>query len=319
MTPPDASGDWSRLCGVLRRLLILALSGFFHPTTMDVQEDRLLTVLPIHFSNALSPNIHLHQYPLLTRPLQVPPSAAASGKRIRARLKPSVKRLEVHVPVDTRPEVWNAERSQELGSARLQDDKEKNQEQVKAKQKEGEEPKLTEVRMRSEQVPQVGAYVLGIVRDGARASFSSTCHADRAPGKLHLHPISETHQLRPTLTYMDILTRKTRRRGGADSDDDSDDGPPPDPDEPAPAPAPKKEKKQSGDAKEVQVSVRRTGDDKSMQLGGGLTTVRREMLMAIRAEEDEKWDEYQYCDGQVRALDISCFHADSDCCPGPGI
>lgn len=118
-------------------------------------------------------------------------------------------------------------------------------------------------------------------------------------GKLYLHPISETHQLRPTLTYIDNLTRKTKRRGGADSDDDSDDGPPPDPDEPVPAPAPKKEKKPTGEAKEVQVSVRKSGDDKSMQLGGGLTAMRREMLLALRAEEDERWDEYEYCEGEV--------------------
>ena len=55
----------------------------------------------------------------------------------------------------------------------------------------------------------------------------------RESGKLFLHPISETHQFRPTLTYMDALTRKSRRRGGGFSDDESD-GPPPDPDEPAP-------------------------------------------------------------------------------------
>ena len=130
------------------------------------QDDRLVSVLPIHFSNSLSPNIQLHQFPLLTRPLQVPPSAAASGKRIRARLKPNVKRLEVHVPVDSRTEVWNAERSRDLGTARTQDDKEKNQELTKLKEREGEEPKLTEVRLRSEPIPQVGAYVLGVVRDG---------------------------------------------------------------------------------------------------------------------------------------------------------
>lgn len=134
---------------------------------MDAEEDRLVSVLPIHFSNALEPNLHLHQFPLLTRPLQVPPSAAASGKRIRARLKPNVKRLEVHIPVDTRPEVWNAEKSKDLGTARVQDDKEMNQELAKLKQKEGEEPKLTEVRLRSEPIPQVGAYVLGVIRDGA--------------------------------------------------------------------------------------------------------------------------------------------------------
>lgn len=133
---------------------------------MNAEDDRLLSVLPIHFSNVLTPNVHLHQFPLLTRPLQTPPSAAASGKRIKARLKPGVRRLEIHVPVDTRPEVWNNERSKELGSARVEDDREKNQEVPKLKQREGEEPRLAEVRLRSEQLPQMGAYVLGVLRNG---------------------------------------------------------------------------------------------------------------------------------------------------------
>ena len=132
---------------------------------MDPENDELVSVIPIHFSNALAPNLHLHQFPLLTRPLQVPPSAAASGKGIKARLKPRARRFEVHIPVDTRPEVWNVEKSKELGLARVEDDKEKNQE-PKVKQREGEEPRLSEVRLRSEQVPQAGAYVLGVVRDG---------------------------------------------------------------------------------------------------------------------------------------------------------
>lgn len=131
------------------------------------EDDQLVSVLPIHFSDALTPNLHIHQFPLLTRPLQVPPTAAASGKRIKARLKPSVRRLELHVPVDTRPEVWNAERSTDLGKARVEDDKEKNQTLVQVTQREGEEPRLAEVRMRSEQISHSGEYVLGIVRDGA--------------------------------------------------------------------------------------------------------------------------------------------------------
>lgn len=116
-------------------------------------------------------------------------------------------------------------------------------------------------------------------------------------GRLHLHPISETHQFRPTMTYMDMHTRKTRRRGGDDSD--SDDGPPPDPDEPAPAPAPKKEKKPAGEAKEVQVAVRKTGESSGPQFSGGLTQVRREMLTLIHAEEDERWVDFEYCGGEV--------------------
>jgi len=248
------------------------------------EEDELVTVLPVHYSNSISPNIQILQYPLLTRPLEVPPSAAASGKRIKARLKPNVRRLEVHVPVDTRPEVWNKERASDFGAARLEDDKEKNQETTgtgKMKQEEPDKTRIGDVRMRSEEIPQAGSYMLGIVRDG----------------RLHLHPVSETHQLRPTLTYIDYMSRKNKRsRGGPGSDSDSDDGPPPDPDEVVPESPPKKEKRPAGEAKEVQVSVRKsTTDDKNIQ--GGLSLQRRELLAHIRAEEDEKWEDLMYFDG----------------------
>lgn len=120
-------------------------------------------------------------------------------------------------------------------------------------------------------------------------------------GRLHLHPINETHQLRPTLTYMDYISKKNRKsRGGAGSDSDSDDGPPPDPYEAAPEPAPKKEKKATGETKEVQVAVRKTTDEKGTQ--GGLSVQRRELLNHIRSEEDETWDELVYCDGEVRSI-----------------
>ncbi|KIJ68300.1 hypothetical protein HYDPIDRAFT_106473 [Hydnomerulius pinastri MD-312] len=247
---------------------------------MEVENDELISVLPIRYSDVLSPNVHLHQFPLLSRPLQTPPSAALSGKRIRTRVKPVSRKLEIHVPVDTRPEVWNLEKSKDLGSARLEDDREKNQEET-GKQREGEEPRMTENRLRSEQIPPLGAYMLGIVRDG----------------QLHLLPISETHQFRPTLTHLDTMSRKSRRsRGGAGDDSDSDDGPPPDPDEAPPVAAPKKDKKPV-EAKEVQVSVRKSGDDKTLQ--GGMSTVRREMLLAIRNEEDEPWQHVEFCDGET--------------------
>ncbi|KAG1826092.1 DNA-directed RNA polymerase III subunit Rpc5 [Suillus subaureus] len=245
--------------------------------------DELISVLPIHYSNSLSPNVHIHQFPLLSRPLQTPPAAAVSGKRIRARIKPITRRLEIHVPVDPRPEVWNGERSKELGAARQEDDREKNQDVGKMKQMEGEEPRLIEARMRSELIPQEGAYMLGVVRNG----------------QLHLQPISETHQFRPTLTYLDIMSRKSRRsRGDAGSDEDSDDGPPPDPDEPPPIQTTSKKEKKPLEVKEVQVSARKAADDKG-NLQGGLSAVRREMLLAIRAEEDEVWEDLDFCDGET--------------------
>jgi DNA-directed RNA polymerase III subunit RPC5 len=128
-------------------------------------DDRIVSELPVHLSNNLAPNLQLYQFPLLNRSLEVPPTAVASGKRIRARLKPTARRLEVHVPVDHRPEVWNAEKSKELGAGRLEDDKEKTQ-AGGGKSKESEDPRLSEVRYRSEEVPHVGAYLVGVVHNG---------------------------------------------------------------------------------------------------------------------------------------------------------
>lgn len=132
----------------------------------------------------------------------------------------------------------------------------------------------------------------------------------QSTGQLHLHPVSETHQLRPTLTYLDVDSRK-KRRGGDDSD--SDDGPPLDPDEPPPAPAPKKDKKSTGDVREIQVAARRAGgDDKPMQ--GGLSQARREMLMILRAEEEETWQDLDVFDKQVGSLSFRCRHGCLNLC-----
>ncbi len=133
-------------------------------------DDHVVIVLPVRLSNNLAPNLQLHQFPLLNRSLEVPPSATLSGKRIRARLKSTAHRLEVHVPVDHRPEVWNSEKSKELGIGRLKDDKEKNQVD-RSRLKENEEPRLSEVRFRSETIPHVGAYMLGVVRNGELLSI----------------------------------------------------------------------------------------------------------------------------------------------------
>lgn len=130
-----------------------------------IDDDPIVSVLPIHLSTSLAPNVHLHQFPLLTRPLQVPPSAAQSGKKIRARFKDKAARLEIHVPVDSRKEVFNRERGEEMGKARATDDAENSSGK---KANEDVDQRLSEIRLRSEQVTGKGAYMLGIVRDGMR-------------------------------------------------------------------------------------------------------------------------------------------------------
>jgi DNA-directed RNA polymerase-3 subunit RPC5 len=130
------------------------------------EADELVGTIPIQYTESLSPSLHLYQYPLLTRPLQVPPSAALSGKRIKARYKPKAARVEVQVPVDTRPEVWNTELGKELGNARTEEDKSLEGDSEKGKWKETEERRLGEVRMLGDKVPHSGIYMLGVVRSG---------------------------------------------------------------------------------------------------------------------------------------------------------
>ena len=123
---------------------------------------------------------------------------------------------------------------------------------------------------------------------------------------MHLHPISQTHQFRPTLTYLDLLSQKSRRSRGGGDDSDSDDGPPPDPDDPTPiAPTTKKEK-QPSESREVQVTARKATEDKTgtQQFLGGMSQVRREILTLLRDEAEERWEDLTYCDGEVGCLDI---------------
>lgn len=113
------------------------------------------------------------------------------------------------------------------------------------------------------------------------------------------------------MTYLDVLSRKSKRSRGDDSD--SDDGPPPDPDEPATAPVAKKEKKPTGDARDIQVSARKSEDKGGQNMQGGLSAVRREMLQTIHAEEDESWINYEFKGDAVCFLRCDLSIGSADC------
>lgn len=269
----------------------------------DQETDELVAVLPIHLTNALAPNVQLHQFPLLSRPLQVPPSAKLSGKQISGRIKPDIRRLELHVPADTRTEVWNTEKARNLGAAQIDDDVEKKQERQKPR--EDEEPRLNEIRLQNERIPQRGAQMLGVMRNGMFRIYATPLSSPKAQcflGRLNLHPIGEAHQFRPTLTYLDILSRRDRRSRLGGSDSETDNGPPLDPEELPPVDVPKRDKKAPGPGKEIQVSARRGDDKGSVSTLGGLSAVRRDMLRAIRAEEDEEWCSLHFFDTLVGSL-----------------
>ena len=121
------------------------------------------------------------------------------------------------------------------------------------------------------------------------------------PGQLHLHPISQTHQLRPSLTYLDFQQRRSKSRRGHEDDDESDEAPP-DPDDPGSPPKDKgKEKAKAAPtpAKEIQAAARRVED-------AGLSVTRREFLLRMREERSEDWESLKYFD-----TDVSFFYLES--------
>ncbi|KAG8797679.1 hypothetical protein FRC16_008642 [Serendipita sp. 398] len=227
---------------------------------MDV-DDPIVSVIPIQLSSILDPNLQLHQYPLSSRPLEVPPSARDAGKVITARIKPLAERIEVHIPFDTREEVWNQRRGFEYGDARREEDGKKPSGR--------EEHRLEELRLRSEKVPHRGTYMIGLLR------------GDR----LHLHPISATYKLRPHLGYIDVLSQRLRRRpgdgeedeGGNDAGEDEEDDKP---------------KRGKREAKEVHLLARKTDGSVS----SSMSDMRREMLKTLAAEEFEPWIPIKYAD-----------------------
>jgi DNA-directed RNA polymerase-3 subunit RPC5 len=47
-------------------------------------------------------------------------------------------------------------------------------------------------------------------------------------------------------------------------------------------------------------------------LQGGLSAVRREMLLAIRTEDEEVWEDLEFCDGEVgRSYNIPKLNTDN--------
>lgn len=128
-----------------------------HWAIMEV-DDPIISVIPIQLSTVLDPNLHLYQYPLLSRPLTEPPAAKNAGKAITARCKAQADRVEVHVPFDTREEVWNQRRGLEYGDARHEEDGGKHSSR--------EERRLEDLRLRSERVPHRAVHMVGVLRGG---------------------------------------------------------------------------------------------------------------------------------------------------------
>lgn len=105
--------------------------------------------------------------------------------------------------------------------------------------------------------------------------------------QLHLHRVSATYKFRPNLTYIDLHSQKTKRHRGEEEGTISDEA-----EEEEQETKPKKGKA-FGEAKQVLVSARKTGESK---FPTGMSDMRRELLRNLRAEELEPWVSLKYQD-----------------------
>jgi DNA-directed RNA polymerase-3 subunit RPC5 len=115
--------------------------------------------------------------------------------------------------------------------------------------------------------------------------------------QLHLDHISATYKFRTNLTYVDLHSQKTKRRRGEEEGALSDEA------EEEEAEAKPRKGKALGEAKEVMVSARKTGESK---FPTGMSDMRRELLRNLRAEELEPWVSLKYQD-EVRHYPLDHF------------
>ncbi|GAA5869711.1 hypothetical protein JCM1840_000566 [Sporobolomyces johnsonii] len=258
----------------------------------DDEDDPVEKELDVFYTPHFLSSLTLLQYP--DRPPQphsahplIPPKlrprddaeSRPSAGRLAVKYKPNTQHLEITLPMEKDPERWNEDNAKTFAQGVVEDrDKEREREQEKKGRRkkrteaeddeeqrykeEKETRRLDKMVYASTEVPEVTSYLVGVVKDDA----------------LHLNPVTQTFQMRPSLTYLDNLLAIERRakREAARNDDEDDDGEVSDTEL-------KKE-----EAKAVQVSIK-TGDGSKGPLGGGNGRAGASLFAPLRAEEGEEW------------------------------
>ncbi|GAA6010128.1 hypothetical protein JCM11491_005351 [Sporobolomyces phaffii] len=262
----------------------------------DNDDDPIEKELDVYYTPAFLSSLTLLQYPdrppqphtahpLLPAPLRPadePHAVQPSHGKLQAKYKPLTQHLELTLPMETNPHRWNEDHAKAFAQGVIEEkdkQREREQERKGRRKKRTEQDDDEERRYRDEkdlrrldkmvyassEVPEVTTYLVGAIKDNA----------------LHLNPVTQTFQLRPSLTYLDNLLAIERRakREAARNDDVSD--------EEVSDTELKKE-----EAKAVQVSIKATGpggEPAKGPLGGGNGRAGAGLFAPLRAEEGEDW------------------------------
>ncbi|UZJ55950.1 hypothetical protein CBS101457_005270 [Exobasidium rhododendri] len=267
-------------------------------TSTELPNDaNLLASLPVYFSTSLpsTSSLQIFQYPTYSRdrPLPVPESARSRALKEGIRYRPKAKRVEVELPLDLRPDVYDLDLGEELAAGasaggtiglptmtkpkkevkREYGTEDRHSQQLSSKKR------LEKSRLESTLIPHQTQYMVGVIRDKA----------------LHLTPVDSILQLRPSMHYLDALDAialQEKRRAQAEPGDETDEG---SMTEDGGKTSKIKEKKK---AQSLSVSVR--GDQGGGPLGargkGGVTDSRDLLMLADREAEGERWIDLDWKD-----------------------
>ncbi|GAA5899458.1 DNA-directed RNA polymerase III subunit C37 [Sporobolomyces salmoneus] len=273
------------------------------PSSTSDDDDPIEKELDVYYTPQFLSSLTLLQYPdrppqphtahplipAPMRPRDEENSTGPSQGKLAVKYKANSQHLELTLPMEMNQSRWNEEQAKHFAQGVIEErDRQREKEQEKKgrrkKRNEGDEEEERRWREEKEQrrldkmvyasteVPEVTSYLVGVIKDNA----------------LHLNPVTQTFQLRPSLTYLDNLLAIERRakREAARNDDVSD--------EEISDTELKKE-----EAKAVQVSIK-TGEQPKGPLGGGNGRAGAGLFAPLRAEEAEDWKPIKH------------FHANTD-------
>lgn len=156
--------------------------GGVDPTLEEPLSPDLIASLPVYLSTSLpsTSSIHVFQYPIFNKenPLPVPSQARSAGLNETIRWRPKANRIEIELPIDDRPSVYDSEKGRKFGKgAKIEKEigneikvkKEKEKERGRngmMEEEKKESNKLRKTRLESNEIPHTTGYMIGIIRDG---------------------------------------------------------------------------------------------------------------------------------------------------------
>ncbi|KAI8579221.1 hypothetical protein K450DRAFT_243346 [Umbelopsis ramanniana AG] len=226
----------------------------------DEEEDEILHEIPVYLSTKLAQNLYLFQYPL-----RVLPFAPGTGPAA-ARIKPKSQLIEVDLPIDTRAPTYDKGRGDDFASGVTGEKFRTVFDQEDEDDYSGRPKKRTlldKQTLGSTLIPTKTKYLVGVLKDK----------------ELHVTPLTNTVQMRPTLSYIDKSDEKERASAKRAQQEETKE----------------EQSKSAGKAQTVQMSVINAENE---------STPRKNMYsMATRNADDEEWVKLEYFDETTVAAD----------------